>query len=111
MQLTSILMLLNIQFVEPLSIGSASKAFGAAKKFLTGTRKAKSTIHQTPLEQTLPGAVSIGKSEDGIMKKSVDFLANSALLVGGIGSIYDHFVDPTTTPVSISSEILYFPSI
>ena len=103
MQFTVILLALNIQFVENTSInGSFSKvtsAFGAAKKFLTGTRKAKSVIHQTPLENTMPGAVSVGKSGDGIMKKSVDFLANSALLVGGIGSIYDHFTEDTT-PVS-----------
>ena len=100
MQLVIIFTLMNAPSIETFSLGKASSsAIGAAKKFLSGTRKAKSTIHQTPIENTLPGAVSVGKSEDGIMKKSVDFLANGALLVGGLGSIYNHFSEPT--PVSI----------
>ena len=99
MQLSIILLTMNIQHGESLSIGSASSALGKAKKFLLGTRKAKSTINQTPIENTMPGAVSSGKSDDGIMKKSVDFLTNSALFVGGIGTIYDHFTEDST-PVS-----------
>ena len=98
MQLALILILPNMLCVNAFSVGGATSAFGAAKKFLTGTRKAKSHIHQTPLTETAPGAVSVSQSGDGIMKKSVDFLANGALLVGGLGNIYDHFA---SDPVSI----------
>ena len=96
MQLTIILVLSNIYTAEAFRLGGVSTAIDAAKKFVTGTRKAKSQIHQTPLTNTAAGAVSVGQS-DGIMKKSVDFLANSALLVGGVGSIYHHFAGDDET--------------
>ena len=86
-----------IQPVDSVSIGGAKNAFNAAKKFLTGTRKAKSTVHGTPFHQTAPGAVSVSGQSDGIMKKSVDFLTNGALIATGIGTVWDHFKAPEPT--------------
>ena len=98
MQLVCLLTLFSLNAnPDAFKIGSAKSAVAAAKKFLTGTQKAKSIVHGTPLANTSPG--SVGTSEGGIMKKSVDFLANSALIVGGVSSIYDHFAEPET-PVS-----------
>ena len=98
MQLVVLLTIFSIEkSPEGFTIGNAKSAMNAAKKFLTGTKKAKSTVHGTPLAQTPPGAV--GES-DGIMKKSVDFLTNGALIVGGLSSVYDHFAEPVT-PVSL----------
>ena len=104
MRFTLFVVILLPTTIHTFSIANSAKsAMGAAKKFLAGTRKAKSTVHQTPLGSTSPGAVSVSQSGEsgGIMKKSVDFLTNGALIVGGIGSIYNHFAEPAT-PVSIS---------
>ena len=76
---------------EAWSIAGAKNAVGAAKKFLNGSRKTKSAIQGTPVSQTLPGSVNTSGQSDGIVKKSVDFITNSAMAVVGIDTVYDKF--------------------
>ena len=77
--------------VQPWSIGGAKTAVSAAKNFLTGTRKTKSAIHGTPLSQTSPGSVNTSGESDGIVKKSVDFLSNTAMTIVGLDTIASVF--------------------
>ena len=95
-----ILLILTLVPIDAFNIGSAGNVVGAAKKFLTGTKRTKATqnkIAQQTAAHNYPP--QYGQSDDGIMKKSVDFLSNGALIVGGLGSIVNHFTG-TDTPVS-----------
>ena len=97
MQFRLFLLCLTLTTVESFKIGGASSAVNAAKRFLAGKKKTQAV--QTNIAQQ-QATYAIGQSsDDGIMKKSVDFLTHGSLLIGGLGSIYDHFSD-SSTPVS-----------
>ena len=102
MQLVILVSLANFAPVtDGLSFAGAKTAVSAAKNFLTGTRKTKSVLHGTPLSQTAPGSVNTSGESDGIVKKSVDFLSNSAMAIVGLDTIASVF--KKDEPVSITS--------
>lgn len=108
MQLVILVSLANFAPVaDGLSFAGAKSAVSAAKNFITGTRKTKSALHGTPLSQTAPGSVNTSGESDGIVKKSVDFLSNSAMAIVGLDTIASVF--KKDEPVSIFLFYFSFP--